>query len=112
MLRCSRADVSLSDIMLLLDLKLCQFSFPCRKLRAQFGELFLLVLLEVAEGLALFIAIHGVALHQDIEVDLGGVKLGAIDTGELALVAEHMPVPSTMMELRLTMVLMPRGTAI
>ena len=41
------------------------------------------------EGLALLVAIHGIALHEDFEVDLRGIELGSIDAGELALVAEQ-----------------------
>ena len=39
--------------------------------------------------MALVGAVHGVALHEDVEVDDGGVELGAVDAGELALIAEQ-----------------------
>ena len=50
---------------------------------------FYLVLLEILHGFALLVAVHGVALHEHFEVDLGGVEFGPVDAGELALLAEQ-----------------------
>src|ERR1035441_3094217 len=64
-------------------------------LRSQFlaklGHFLVLVLLEILERLALLAAIHGVALHEHLEVDQRSVELGAIHAGELALVAQENP---------------------
>ena len=45
------------------------FLFLTRQLGAQLGQFLLLVLLEMPERLAFLVAVHGVALHQDFEVD-------------------------------------------
>src|ERR1035437_2222715 len=73
-MRSLRGSVLVSDIMLLLEIQFLAgargFGFLCGQLGAEVGELFVLVLFEVLERLALLEAIHGVALHQDLEVDL------------------------------------------
>ena len=62
-------------------------------------------------SLALFI--KAVAVHQLVEIDLMAVKIRAVDTCKFHLAADlerqppHMPVPSTMIGLSDTSVLMP-----
>ena len=45
--------------------------------------------LQAFDAGSLLFAIHIVALHQDLKVDLGGVELGAIHAGELAAVVHQ-----------------------
>src|SRR5271167_1573583 len=60
--------------------------------RILFSELFQLCprigLQELDAGPLLF-AVHIIALHQDLEVDLRGVKVGAIHAGELTAVVDQ-----------------------
>ena len=78
-------------------------------------EVALGLLQELAQRRALRLAVHRVAVREVLEVDRVGVELRAVHAGELAPAAEltrqppHMPVPSTMTELRLTTVWMPCG---
>jgi len=65
------------------------FLFLGGQLGVKMRQLLLLVLLEALERLALLAAIHGIALHEDLEVDQRGVELRSIHAGELALVAEQ-----------------------
>ena len=65
------------------------FLFLGGQLGVKMRQLLLLVLLEALERLALLVAIHGIALHEDLEVDQRGVELRSIHAGELALVAEQ-----------------------
>ena len=66
---------------------------------------------EVAQLLRLPVSVRPVALGQDVEIHRVGVELGAVHAGEFAPPPEvmmrqppHMPVPSTISELRLTTV--------
>ena len=93
--------------------------FLCGDGGAMLREFRMFVRFKLLQRLVLLAAIHRVALHQDFEVHFGGVELRARRRRRTCSwlprstrQPPHMPVPSTMMELRLTMVLMPSGTVI
>src|ERR1035438_4322420 len=79
MLNAERGRTLLSGIM----------GLPSGQFFAKLGHLLVPAFIEALDGLALVVAVHGVALHEYLEVDLGSVELGTIDAGELALVAEQ-----------------------
>src|ERR1035441_990203 len=56
---------------------------------AKLGHLLFLSLLKFFQRGALLLAVHGVALHEHLEVDQRGVKLRPVHAGKLALVAQQ-----------------------
>src|SRR5665213_3814820 len=93
MLRMLVGSTLLSDIMLLLSARpraqMRNLIFLCGQIRPHLCQFLILVFFEVLERLALLVAIHGVALHQDFKVDQRGVELGSVNAGELAFVTEQ-----------------------
>src|SRR5512146_3532427 len=87
-----------SDIVLLLGIQLClKFAFfllPGGQLRAKLRHLLFLLHLELLERLALFFAVHRVALHQHFKVHQRSIELRSVTTGELALAAKQNAAPA------------------